>query len=184
MKSSSALIDASGLQHRLRCAPPRRRKTGALLVSIGSHTPGFHVFYLKYLRVAERTRRGDRDAVGPQAQRGGPVAATALQLNARAYSRTHRAADLCVTAGYTSSTPLSFSPIIFYFSFRALPALRGAACPPSLLVSRRRGEQRSRSDRRASQSRRRWTRLCALIKYYARLTECRARKRRDSCSFF
>lgn len=59
--------------------------------------------------------------------------------------------------------------------------LHDAACPPFLSVSCRRGERRSRSDRRVSQSRRRWTRLCALIKYYARLTECRARKRRDFC---
>jgi len=59
----------------------------------------------------------------------------------------------------------------------ALPALRDAACPSS------RGErvrEERRVDRRVSQSRRRWTRSCALIKYYVRLTECRARKRRRS----
>jgi hypothetical protein len=56
------------------------------------------------------------------------------------------------------------------------PPRRGLSVLPSR-VSGRKGEER-RGGRRVSQSRRRWTRSCALIKYYVRLTECHARKRR------
>jgi len=61
------------------------------------------------------------------------------------------------------------------------PPRRGLSVLPSRVPRERAGEER-RADRRVSQSRRRWTRSCALIKYYVRLTECRARKRRRSSS--
>lgn len=92
-------------------------------------------------------------------------------------NQTHRAADLCVTAGYGLSLPPR------HFSrgprpFRPFDIGR----PPSRPASQRREEADSRSDLVAYLNPgRRMDCACTLIKCYAPLTECRARKQRGSC---
>lgn len=94
----------------------------------------------------------------------------------RARSRTHCTADLCVTAGYTTSSSSSSSSsshhLLLLVPGPSGPLWRGLSALPSRVPQERRAEEPERSSR-VSQSRRRWTHLCALIKYYARLTECR-----------
>lgn len=91
----------------------------------------------------------------------------------RARNRTHRAADLCVTAGYGSP----YLPSPFLSRPRPFRPLRSAGCPPpSSRVPQ--GEAKRTAEvivaylNPAGGGRA----LCALIKCYARLTERRARK--------
>lgn len=91
-------------------------------------------------------------------------------------NQTHRAADLCATAGYGLSLP----PVAISLADPRPSRAFDTGRPPSRPASQRRGEADSRGDLVAYLNPGGGGR-CALIKCYARLTECRARKRRGSC---
>lgn len=166
------LIDARGL----RCASSRR-ETGALLVSIGSRAglPRFLSKISATLRARAQREKGRRERVGPQARRSRPRCnCTAIKCVAERIARLIYASlpAMRLLLPLPSPPSLLLLPLLFLV---LLPVSSGSPWrdSSSLLVSRRREEWSSR----ISIPRRRWTRPCALIKYYARLTERRARKR-------
>lgn len=160
MKSSAAL--ASSPADRNIGMPEMRasaRKTGALLVSIGSRAGRLLAFYLKYLRFARRGRESAssrRPAMhrAASARRGGPAAAaTALQLNARASAstRTYRGRFMRHCRLRASSTSPS-SPTTFFSSW-ALPALRIVRPPFSCPREKERRGEKKREEERGGEKR-------------------------------